>query len=142
MERFQVERSTRRKTTASLPSWGGIPTRQPSGRRGGEAAPMRRALYAPRATRARLSLRLLRAARKPGLTAPRAGAPYTRAGRGRPSADLLAFPGAGGRAHFSAFLVFSRVPESSRRGSGARDTDHLFHLWMRRTRVVQKESGR
>ena len=54
MERFQVERSTRRKTTAFLPSWGGIPTRQPSGRRGGEAALLRRALCAPRATRAPL----------------------------------------------------------------------------------------
>ena len=86
--------------------------------------------------------RLLRAARKPGLTAPRAGAPYARAGRGRPSADLLAFPGAWGRAHFSVFLVFSRVPGNSGRGSGARETDHLFHLWMPRTKVVQKESGR
>lgn len=52
MERFQVERSPRRKTTAFLPSWGGIPTRQPSGRRGGEAALLRRALCARCATRA------------------------------------------------------------------------------------------
>ena len=139
MERFQVERSTRRKTTAFLPSWGGIPTRQPSGRRGGEAALLRSALCAPRATRAPLSPRLLRAARKPGLTAPRAGAPYARARRGRPSADLLAFPGAGGRAHFSVFLVFSRVPGNSGRGSGARRPTTCFifgcpgRRWFRRS---------
>lgn len=29
-------------------------------------------------------------------------------------------------AHFSVFLIFSRVPWNSRRGSGAQETDHLF----------------
>lgn len=102
MERFQVERSTRRKTTAFLPSWGGIPSRQhPGGRQ-----PVARAV---RPHRPRGSDRRLPGARAEG--ASRASTARGRpAGRGGAGARRLASPerspGAGERARFSvpAFL--------------------------------------
>lgn len=77
MEPFQAQRSTGRKTTAFLPSWGGIPTRQPPGSRQPGSAPWARSA-------ARLSPRAPGCARGRGLARRRPG----RGGRSGPSRRL------------------------------------------------------
>ena len=137
MERFQVELSTRRKTTAFLPSWGGIPTRQHLGSSRGEAARTVRALRAARHPHPRASYPPASAcSSETGTHCAQGPCPRARAGRGGPRADWLAFPGA----PFSVFLVFSSVPGSSRGGSGARGTTCFIFGWAGR-RWFRRDHG-
>lgn len=105
MEQFQVERSTRRQTTAFLPSRGGIPTRQHPGSRQPPARAVRP--HRPRGSQAGFRVRSRTETRAPR---PRAAAGAREAG-GEQGCRLLLrarLRRAGGRA--SQLLLFSKRP--------------------------------